>query len=157
MFCPSHRHPTSHVCNASPSSSRGSTPQPPSQPARPGGRAAMSRLLPPSMQSSSSKSTPITTSRPTPPPAAVPQPVSAAMSPLDARAAAASAALKRAGHDAKAPFIKSKTDKCVYFKHDGSSSAEELRRRAEAETQSAIQAMRARHEKGLLSKAEEVR
>ncbi|CAD6569238.1 MAG: hypothetical protein TREMPRED_005131 [Tremellales sp. Tagirdzhanova-0007] len=158
VFCPTHRHSASHSCNATPSSSRGSTPQPSAQPSRPAGRAAMSRLLPPSMQVSSSKSItatkPIITTRPTPLPAISPRPVPASpqsvpsssqpipvsTSPFDARAAAASAALKRAGQDVKVPFVKSKTDK-----------------RADAEMQSTIQALKARHDKGLLSKTEEIR
>ncbi|WVR05315.1 hypothetical protein IAU60_002329 [Kwoniella sp. DSM 27419] len=156
MFCPTHRHSTSHICQASgaPSSSSSSTgtPQPPVT--KPAGKAALGRFLPPSMQSpSTSSSTPV---RPTPQPPIIPNasqpPVRAhSMStsdtisaggarPMDARAAAAAAALKRAGQDVKVPFVKTKVEK-----------------RSQAELNSTIQAMKARHDKGLLSKAEELK
>ncbi|KAK8869668.1 hypothetical protein IAR55_000236 [Kwoniella newhampshirensis] len=152
MFCPSHRTASSHSCaspNSTPSSSRTNTPQPPVS--RPAGKAAMSRLLPPSMQppvtASSSRSPPApirSDPHPSPrPPSSGPQPITASSGPkeqLDARAAAAAAALKRAGHDVKVPFVKTKTEK-----------------RSQAELNSSIQALKARHDKGLLSKAEEVR
>ncbi|WVQ98886.1 hypothetical protein IAU59_006017 [Kwoniella sp. CBS 9459] len=178
LFCPTHRHYSSHTCtastststsaSASASSSRMGTPQPPVT--KPAGKAALSRLVPPSMQPPKS-----TKSQQTQPPvkAPVPVPVTAAAAasgsntstsanvkksqssrptstsstgaesrpkPLDARAAAAAAALKRAGQDVKVPFVKSKTEK-----------------RSQAELNSTIQALKARHDKGLLSKAEELK
>ncbi|WWD16068.1 hypothetical protein CI109_100493 [Kwoniella shandongensis] len=153
MFCPSHRTPNSHSCtpNSTPSTSRTTTPQPPIS--RPAGKAAFSRLAQSVSASSSSKPSSSTTSvpikaNPLPPPQPSsssngPTPITASSGPsekLDARAAAAAAALKRAGHDVKVPFVKTKTEK-----------------RSQAELNSTIQALKVRHDKGLLSKAEEVR
>lgn len=124
VFCPTHRHPTSHTCSyqtpsPSSSSSRLGNPQTPST-SRPAGKAALSRLLPPSMQppASSGASTSI-------PPVKVnsanitlggSKPLAASSegnvrSNLDAKAAAAAAALKRAGQDVKVPFVKSSAEK----------------------------------------------
>ncbi|ORX33413.1 hypothetical protein BD324DRAFT_639702 [Kockovaella imperatae] len=137
LFCPTHRHASSHTCtpSASPSSSRGGTPQP----SKPAGKSALSRLLSTTPSSSNPSSQP-SSSTSKPPPASPVQPVQASTSPLDAKAAAATAALKRAGQDVKVPFVKSKTEK-----------------RANAEMNSQLQALKNRHDKGLLSKQEEVR
>ncbi|OCF44151.1 hypothetical protein I317_01943 [Kwoniella heveanensis CBS 569] len=179
LFCPTHRHFTSHTCDpstsasasASSSSSRTATPLPPPV-TKPAGKAALSRLIPQSMQppkatpTASSSSTAAANPAQQQPPikAAAPVAVKAAFAgpsntntntntnlsssstgatepkPLDARAAAAAAALKRAGQDVKVPFVKTKTEK-----------------RSQAELNSTIQALKARHDKGLLSKTEEVR
>ncbi|WOO82384.1 AN1-type zinc finger protein 2B [Vanrija pseudolonga] len=129
-FCPSHRSAQSHSCTPTPVGS----PAPAQQ--QGAGKSAMSRLLQSSSSSSSSKpaAKPIAAPKPQQPPS---QPVSAQ---LEARAAAAQAALKRAGQDAKVPFVKTKTEK-----------------RADAELQSTIKSLKARHDKGLLTKAEQVR
>ncbi|WVW82933.1 hypothetical protein I302_104948 [Kwoniella bestiolae CBS 10118] len=147
LFCPTHRHSSSHTCTPSntPSSSNinlSSQPQPQSQPTRQAGKAALSRLLPQSMTppvASSSSST-----HPKPIPAVKVTSASSAPAasdkPLDAKAAAAAGAIKRAGQDVKVPFVKTKTEK-----------------RSQAELNSTIQALKARHDKGLLSKTEEVK
>lgn len=114
-FCPSHRHGKEHDCKGVAAAGSGNT--------RPGSKTAGSRLLNmgslgsklPSVGSNStpgvktnaasSKSTGVKT--PTVP---VTQ---AAGEALDARAAAAAAALKRAGGNVKVPFVKTKTEKCV--------------------------------------------
>lgn len=133
VFCPTHRSAASHSCSntSTPGSSRGGTPQPQAKPA-----PASSSKNPMARFTSSS-------SKPSQPPASSPntssspRPIAAA---LDAKSAAAAAALKRAGQDAKVPFVKTKTEK-----------------RAKDEEQSALRAMKVRHDKGLLSKDEEVR
>ncbi|CAK9780600.1 hypothetical protein CC85DRAFT_276530 [Cutaneotrichosporon oleaginosum] len=129
-FCPPHRHAPAHSCTATPESSRSGTPQ--GKPAAAAGKSAMSRLLgaqakPPSQ------------------PPAKPAPKLAAPKPqhavqVEARAAAAAAAVKRAGQDVKVPFVKSKEEK-----------------RAHDELQSTIKSLKTRHDKGLLTPAEEVR
>lgn len=112
LFCPPHRHASSHTCSPSdtPSgslpTSRTNTPQPASQ-----SKSAMSRLITTKQPVASSSTTAphaSVTPKPTPAPASPAVPISAQ---LDARAAAAAAAMRRAGQDAKAPFVKSKTDK----------------------------------------------
>ncbi|OWT41345.1 hypothetical protein C362_00811 [Cryptococcus neoformans Bt1] len=153
VFCPTHRHPTSHTCSnqtpsPSSSSSRIGTPQTQAT-SRPASKAALSRLLPPSMQPPASAEA----SRPVPPVkvnsansnSSAPRPLAAPSggnigSSLDAKAAAAAAAFKRAGQDVKVPFVKSSAEK-----------------RTQAETNSQIQALKARHEKGLLTKTEQVK
>ncbi|RSH93978.1 hypothetical protein EHS25_006631 [Saitozyma podzolica] len=155
-FCPTHRHTTSHACT--PSNSRTSTPQPSSSSAGAGpsrsaaaAKAAMARFG--SKPSSSSQTQTQSTSSigaagtPSQPvssgPSSAPIRTHAAQASqaLDAKAAAATAALKRAGQDVKSSLpIKSKTEK-----------------RADAEIASTIQALKARHDRGLLTKAEEVR
>ena len=117
LFCPTHRHSTSHNCTPTntPSTSRNGTPQPPIS--KPAGKSAMSRLLASVPSSSSSSSKPSSSQPSNNPPAQVPpvsipsgaQPVKAAQT--DARSAAATAALKRAGQDVKVPFVKTKTEK----------------------------------------------
>ncbi|WVO20862.1 uncharacterized protein IAS62_002162 [Cryptococcus decagattii] len=153
VFCPTHRHPTSHTCSdqtpsPSSSSSRLGNPQTAST-SRPAGKATLSRLLPPSVQPPASKGA----SRSIPPvkvnssstTLGGSKPLAASSegnvgSNLDAKAAAAAAAFKRAGHDAKVPFVKSSAEK-----------------RTQAEINSQIQALKARHEKGLLTKTEQVK
>ncbi|WVQ71707.1 hypothetical protein IAR50_001248 [Cryptococcus sp. DSM 104548] len=157
VFCPTHRRPNTHTClNQTPSpgsSSSGlATPQlpvPNANAARPAARSAMSRLLPPSMQSPAGAS-----AKPAPPAKAAPSPkplVATVQSSepamtggtgqkLDARAAAAAAAMKRAGQDVKVPFVKTTTQK-----------------RTRAEIDSQMKALKARHDKGLLTKAEQVK
>ncbi|KAK4687473.1 hypothetical protein P7C73_g2641, partial [Tremellales sp. Uapishka_1] len=140
LFCATHRHASEHACLATPSSSssssRAHTPQPPT--------SSLSRLI-------------ASTSRPNPPS----QPVKAFVQPskpsiqpsnpprnpipisthqLEARAAAAAAAMKRAGQDVKVPFVKTKVEK-----------------RSQSELNSSLQALKHRQQKGLLSKAEEVK
>ncbi|RXK41084.1 hypothetical protein M231_01715 [Tremella mesenterica] len=134
QFCPSHRYTTAHNCRApSGSSSRSATPQPynfrPNPTSNIFAKSAISRLLP-QPTAPSSKPTPAV-------PAQQATPISAQ---LDARAAAAAAAFKRAGQDVKAPFVKSKVEK-----------------RAKDELSSTIQALKTRHDKGLLTPADEVR
>ncbi|WVQ78596.1 hypothetical protein IAT38_000682 [Cryptococcus sp. DSM 104549] len=159
VFCPTHRHPNTHTCtpNSTPSSSRTGTPQPAIS--RPAGKAAFSRLLPPSMQPPASATSapvagPYKAAAPVkaaPLKAASPQAVGSGSAPvaassssagkqLDAKAAAAAAALKRAGQDVKVSFVKTKVEK-----------------RTQAEINSQIQALKARHDKGLLSKTEQVK
>ncbi|WVF72034.1 hypothetical protein IAT40_006846 [Kwoniella sp. CBS 6097] len=182
LFCPTHRHFTSHTCttsstsasasaSTSSASSRTTTPQPPVS--KPAGKAALSRLVPQSMippkSANSSPAPAVTATKPSQPPIKAPIPVKAASAPsgpsnpnpnpnpssssagpemgsgsgskpLDARAAAAAAALKRAGQDVKVPFVKTKTEK-----------------RSQAELNSTILALKARHDKGLLSKTEELK
>ncbi|ODN98521.1 hypothetical protein L198_03767 [Cryptococcus wingfieldii CBS 7118] len=156
MFCPTHRRPNAHSCtNQTPSPGSSSsglvTPQlhvP--NPSRPAGKSAMSRLLPPSMQppagASAKPSLPAKTApSPKPLPATVVQNSEPATTggtgqKMDARAAAAAAALKRAGQDVKVPFVKSTTQK-----------------RTKAEIDSQMKALKARHDKGLLTKAEQVK
>lgn len=124
VYCPTHRRPTTHTCSnqtpsPSSSSSRLGTPQTQAT-SRPAGKAALSRLLPPSMQPPASTGA----SRPVPPVKAnSSNPNSSASKPLaassegnlgsnlDAKAAAAAAALKRAGQDVKVPFVKSSAEK----------------------------------------------
>lgn len=124
VFCPTHRHPTSHTCSnqtpsPSSSSSRIGTPQTQAT-SRPASKAALSRLLPPSMQPPASAEA----SRPVPPVkvnsansnSSAPRPLAAPSggnigSSLDAKAAAAAAAFKRAGQDVKVPFVKSSAEK----------------------------------------------
>lgn len=126
VYCPTHRRPTTHTCSnqtpsPSSSSSRLGTPQTQAT-SRPAGKAALSRLLPPSMQPPASTGA----SRPVPPVKAnSSNPNSSASKPLaassegnlgsnlDAKAAAAAAALKRAGQDVKVPFVKSSAEKWV--------------------------------------------
>nr|XP_019013648.1 uncharacterized protein I206_01719 [Kwoniella pini CBS 10737]OCF52429.1 hypothetical protein I206_01719 [Kwoniella pini CBS 10737] len=145
FFCPTHRHSSSHTCspNATPSSSSTNL----NQSTRPAGKAALSRLLPPSMTPpiASSSKLPQSSAKPAISPAikvtSQPTPVESNTSrPLDAKAAAATAALRRAGQDVKVPFVKTKVEK-----------------RSQAELNSTIQALKNRHDKGLLTKAEEVR
>ncbi|WRT67278.1 uncharacterized protein IL334_004245 [Kwoniella shivajii] len=148
-FCPTHRHSSSHSCTPSntPSSSNTNLHQSQNQNQRPAGKAALSRLLPPSMTPPMTSTAsaikppqqPIKSysSQPINPPIPV---SSSASKPLDAKAAAATAAIKRAGQDVKVPFVKTKTEK-----------------RSQAEINSTIQALRARHNKGLLTKAEEIK
>jgi hypothetical protein len=147
MFCPTHRTTASHSCSdASTPSSRGTTPQPISS-------------------STSATKTPISrlASRPSQPPSKVgttSTPQTAALQPisaqLDAKSAAATAALRRAGQDVKAPFVKAKTTKYVPTP-PLLSWARLTNRRTKDEQNSAMQALKVRHEKGLLSKDEEVR
>ena len=117
LFCPTHRHTTSHTCspNPTPFTSRNGTPKP--LISKPAGKSAMSRLLASATASTSSSSNP-PSSQPSSaplaqaPPASIPnsaQPVKAAQA--DPRSAAATAALKRAGQDVKVPFVKTKTEK----------------------------------------------
>ncbi|KAL1408840.1 hypothetical protein Q8F55_005654 [Vanrija albida] len=127
-FCPAHRSAQSHSCVPTPVG----TPSPGAA----ASKSAMARLM--SGASSASSSKPPTPAAASPRPQAAPQPPIAAQ--LEARAAAAQAALKRAGQDAKVPFVKTKTEK-----------------RADAELQSTIKSLKARHDKGLLTKAEELR
>ncbi|TXT10633.1 hypothetical protein VHUM_02138 [Vanrija humicola] len=130
-FCPSHRSAQSHSCTPTPVGS----PAPTTTPGTPGGKSAMSRLLQSSGGSSAASSPrPVVAA---PKPQTPSEPLSAQ---LEARAAAAQAALKRAGQDAKVPFVKTKTEK-----------------RADAELQSTIKSLKARHDKGLLTKAEQLR
>ncbi|WWC89866.1 uncharacterized protein L201_004794 [Kwoniella dendrophila CBS 6074] len=148
FFCPTHRHSSSHTCspNNTPSSSSINL----SQPQRPAGKAAFSRLIPQSMTPPTSSTSSTTTYKPVTNPSvkAVPSPSNNAPTPitastnkpLDAKAAAAAAALKRAGQDVKVPFVKTKVEK-----------------RSQAELNSTIQALKVRHDKGLLTKAEEVK
>lgn len=104
-FCPPHRHATAHSCAPTPEPSRSGTPA---------AKAAMSRFLQPS------KTTPNPPSQPRPvkaqPAASLPNVQ------VEARAAAATAALKRAGQnvktagqDVKVPFVKTKDEKWVDF------------------------------------------
>ncbi|WWC60970.1 uncharacterized protein I303_103547 [Kwoniella dejecticola CBS 10117] len=158
FFCPTHRHSSSHTCspNATPSSSSSNLPQAQAQ-VRPAGKSALSRLLPPSMTpptaaaSASASSSKLPSNTPAPAVKVVSQPPlvdsspstrasTSTSKPLDAKAAAAAAALKRAGQDVKVPFVKSKTEK-----------------RSQAELSSTIQALKNRHDKGLLTKAEEAK
>ncbi|KIR80040.1 hypothetical protein I306_03004 [Cryptococcus gattii EJB2] len=153
VFCPTHRHPTSHTCSnqtPSPSSSSSRLGNPQASPtSRPAGKAALSRLLPPSMQPPASAG--VSTSMAPVKVNSVSSSLSGskslaassegnAPSNLDAKAAAAGAALKRAGQDVKVPFVKSSAEK-----------------RTQAEVNSQIKALKARHEKGLLTKTEQVR
>ncbi|KAL7420611.1 hypothetical protein Q5752_004562 [Cryptotrichosporon argae] len=138
-FCPSHRHAESHSCTSTPSSSRAATPQVNAAPAN-AARAALSRLVPPALQKASTSAS-SSSAKPAPAPfrPQVPATTASSSQPLDARAAAAAAALRRAGQDVKVPFLKSKADK-----------------RAQEEAASQLKAMKARHDKGILSKTEEV-
>ncbi|OCF55794.1 hypothetical protein L486_06546 [Kwoniella mangroviensis CBS 10435] len=141
FFCPTHRHSSSHTCTPSNTPSLSNTNLAfSSRPIRPAGKAALSRLLPNSMTPPIAPS-----SRPIPAPAPAVKVHSSSSSPpvdkpLDAKAAAAAAAIRRAGQDVKVPFVKTKTEK-----------------RSQAELNSTIQALKARHDKGLLSKTEEVK
>ncbi|ORY28253.1 hypothetical protein BCR39DRAFT_445844, partial [Naematelia encephala] len=141
VFCPTHRHTTSHTCT--PIASGSNTPLNLNASSRPTAKSGLSRLLPPSMQPPSQSTKPVQAPNPPSQPQPQPQPIPISTNnstPLDAKAAAAAAALRRAGQDVKVPFIKSKTDK-----------------RAADEHASALKALQARHQKGLLTKAEEVR
>ncbi|KIY34317.1 hypothetical protein I305_03097 [Cryptococcus gattii E566] len=153
VFCPTHRHPTSHTCSnqtPSPSSSSSRLGNPQASPtSRPAGKAALCRLLPPSMQPPASagvstsmapvKVNSVSSSLSGSKPLAASSEGNAPSN-LDAKAAAAGAALKRAGQDVKVPFVKSSAEK-----------------RTQAEVNSQIKALKARHEKGLLTKTEQVR
>jgi hypothetical protein len=105
LFCPTHRTTTAHSCSNTPSSSRGSTPQPPtrSNPAASTSKNPLSRLT-----SKASPSSHPPTAVGNAPPSNPSQPISAA---LDAKSAAASAALRRAGQGLQAPLVKHKIDK----------------------------------------------
>ena len=126
-FCPPHRHTTSHNCT--PTSSRTSTPIPSTSTssntdAASASKSAMSRLLAKKASTPSSTST-SKPSRPVAPTAKVASASHTSTSaegqsdqvekPLDARAAAVAAAMRRAGDKAKgsvqAPIAKHKTDK----------------------------------------------
>ena len=110
-FCPTHRHGSSHSCGAaagmgSGSSSRSATPQPSSSMTKvpasnPALKSTLSRLLPTASTSTASSSAPVKAHAPS-------QPIAQQ---LDARAAAAAAAMRRAGQDVKVPFVKTKTEK----------------------------------------------
>lgn len=124
VFCPTHRHPTSHTCSnqtPSPSSSSSRLGNPQASPtSRPAGKAALSRLLPPSMQPPASagvstsmapvKVNSVSSSLSGSKPLAASSEGNAPSN-LDAKAAAAGAALKRAGQDVKVPFVKSSAEK----------------------------------------------
>lgn len=110
-FCPSHRHQKEHDCKPDPVPAT-----------RPGAKTAGSRLLGlgKSVQSSlpsvptaakSSTSTKPAVKPPSASPAGTTQ--ASAGEQLDARAAAAAAAMKRAGGNVKVPFVKTKAEKCV--------------------------------------------
>lgn len=101
-FCPPHRHAPAHSCAGTPVSSRSATPGAGAKPAA--GKSAMSRLLGSTSGASSSK--------PAPKPAAKePARAQPAVPQVEARAAAAAAAMKRAGQDVKVPFVKTKDEK----------------------------------------------
>ncbi|EKC98486.1 hypothetical protein A1Q2_07223 [Trichosporon asahii var. asahii CBS 8904] len=136
-FCPSHRHQKEHDCKPDPVPAT-----------RPGAKTAGSRLLGlggkmPSVSVPSVSARSSVASKPTPPkqPAAIPAGTQAsAGEQLDARAAAAAAAMKRAGGNVKVPFVKTKAEK-----------------RVADQEKSREKALAARKEKGLLTKADEVR
>ncbi|BEJ14005.1 hypothetical protein CspHIS471_0311790 [Cutaneotrichosporon sp. HIS471] len=123
-FCPPHRHAPAHSCTVTPASSRSGTPVAKAPPA---GKSAMSRLLGNQTKPSPKPATPAAKAQP-------------AKAQVEARAAAAAAAMKRAGQDVKVPFVKSKEEK-----------------RANDEMQSTIKSLKTRHDKGLLTPTEEVR
>jgi hypothetical protein len=107
IFCPPHRHETSHSCKATPTSSGANTPAPSTSRSRsttPGVKTPLSRLV----SSAPSSSFASSASKPLASPVAA---VQAAGPQLEARAAAAAAAMKRAGQDVKVPFVKTKTEK----------------------------------------------
>lgn len=111
-FCPSHRHQKEHDCKPDPVPAT-----------RRGAKTAGSRLLGlgKSMQASlpsvptAAKSSTSTTKPAVKPPSASPAGTTQASAgeQLDARAAAAAAAMKRAGGNVKVPFVKTKAEKCV--------------------------------------------
>lgn len=116
-FCPSHRTASSHSCGVTPNTSGTSTPQPQSRPSG-NAKTAGSRLLQslPSVAKPTAKPTTTGKLPSSSAPAHKPNPIAAvqAASPqLEARAAAAAAAMKRAGQDVKVPFVKTKQEKCV--------------------------------------------
>jgi hypothetical protein len=133
-MCPTHRHPKDHSCSktSTPITSRSSTPTTQPLP-KPFAKLNISSTSTPSSSSTGTSN------------------------PASARAAAAAAALKRAGQDVKlasekVQIGKTKEEKCV----DASLHSLTLRRSL-AEQESAFKALKARKEKGVLSKAEEVR
>lgn len=111
-FCPTHRHAPAHSCAGTPVSSRSGTPGVGSKPAAAAGKGAMSRLLG-SASAASSSSKPASAPKAAPKPIAAKEPVRAQPvgAQIEARAAAAAAAMKRAGQDVKVPFVKTKDEK----------------------------------------------
>ncbi|WVN86705.1 uncharacterized protein L203_101877 [Cryptococcus depauperatus CBS 7841] len=149
VFCPTHRYATAHACNTpspSASSSRIIALQPPDA-SNATEKYGLSRLIPTSIHlpvinsklSLPQKLAPPSSNTPTVSSTSLTNP-DTPIQKLDARAAAAAAAMKRAGKDVKVPFVKTKVEK-----------------RTKAEFDSQIKALKARHEKGLLTKAEQVK
>lgn len=138
-MCPTHRHPKDHACSkaSTPIPSRSSTPTV-VQPIKPFAKLNLA----PSQASSAAG------------------PSSSGSNPTSARAAAAAAALKRAGQQVKqasdnVQIGKTKEEKYVGCPSPQKTVANDIRRSL-AEQESAFKALKARKDKGVLSKAEEV-
>lgn len=97
-FCPSHRHESEHDCKPDAAAAAAA--------GRPAAKTANSRLLGLAGRNNSTPAKPL-------PPAVKTQAQTQPVEPLDARAAAAAAAMKRAGQNVKVPFVKTKAEKYV--------------------------------------------
>lgn len=110
-FCPTHRSTAAHSCSetSTPGSSRVTTPQAPSKQTEPSKQNPFTRTTKPVLSPSQpSKLGSSSTHPPSSSSSTNPAPITAS---LDAKSAAAAAALRRAGQDVKVPFVKTKTEK----------------------------------------------